>query len=103
MLCKDCGRELEAKIAPGDLLCPDCRRNRIERQKLEFAKEQERRREQEEKNRKLEEINREREKDLELNRVRLKQQFDSSQTESVKFYARILEQWKLSENKETLS
>lgn len=103
MICKDCGRELEAKIVPGDLLCPDCRRNRIEKQKLEFAKEQERRREQEEKNRKLEEINREREKDLELNRARLKQQFDSSQTESVKFYARILEQWKLSENKETLS
>lgn len=103
MLCKDCGRELEAKIAPGDLLCPDCRRNRIEKQKLEFAKEQERRREQEEKNRKLEEEKREREKESELNRTRLKQQFDSSQSEHINFYARILEQWKRPENKETLN
>lgn len=64
MLCKDCGRELEAKIAPGDLLCPDCRRNRIEKQKLKVLQEQERRFEREEKERKLEEWNRKQNENL---------------------------------------
>ena len=64
MLCKDCGRELEAKIAPGDLLCPDCRRNRIEKQKLKVLQEQERRLEREKKERKLEEWNRKQKEDL---------------------------------------